>query len=86
MELIKYSRECFPLTPHLNTPLEFEDADTAAYFYEGTLELLRRCDAVLTVRLWGSSKGTKLEIKEAERLNIPVFKKLEPLLQWEREK
>lgn len=42
------------------------------FWLEGTLELLRRCDAVLLVPGWEKSSGTRAEIEEAERLGIPV--------------
>lgn len=39
----------------------------------GTLELLRRSDAVLLLRRWQTSEGARAEKAEAERLGIPVF-------------
>jgi hypothetical protein len=38
---------------------------------------MRRCDAVLLVPGWKLSEGTLGEIKEAKRLEIPVFKELD---------
>lgn len=39
----------------------------------GTLELMRRCDAVLLVHNWRDSEGSLAEVAEAQRLGIPVF-------------
>jgi len=41
--------------------------------YAGTLEIMRRCQAVLVVPGWEASKGTLAEIKEADTLGLPVF-------------
>jgi hypothetical protein len=39
----------------------------------GTLELMRRCDAVILVHNWRDSAGSRAEVDEAKRLGIPVF-------------
>jgi nucleoside 2-deoxyribosyltransferase len=39
----------------------------------GTLELMRRCDAVILTRDWRLSSGAVAEVAEATRLGIPVF-------------
>ena len=74
------------LCPHLNTAL-FEglpgtDDDT---WLQGTMELLRRCDAVLMVPGWPNSEGAKAEREEAERLGLPVFFGREQLAHWLKE-
>lgn len=61
-----------PLTPHANTA-HFDGCLPDAFWLEGTLELLRRCDAVVLVPGWERSRGTKAEIREAEARKIPVF-------------
>lgn len=59
-------------------------------FYEYSLAWLRASDAVFIVpnekglRDWQDSKGTLAEIKEAERLGIPVFYSFEGLLEWNK--
>lgn len=61
----------FPaLCPHTNTA-HFSGSDEL--FLAGTLEMLRRCDAVVLVPGWESSAGTLSEIAEAKRLGIPVY-------------
>jgi len=64
------------ICPHLNS-INFEGLNTEQHFIDGTLELMRRCDAVLLVPGWKLSEGTLGEIKEAKRLEIPVFKELD---------
>jgi hypothetical protein len=61
-----------PMIPHANTRF-FEGLQTPEFWYEGTLELLRRCDAVALVDGYASSKGTRAEIKEANDRGMPVF-------------
>lgn len=61
------------LCPHTNTRF-FDKAGDDAVFLEGTMEMLRRCNAMLLVQPdWHKSSGTKAEIAEALRLHIPVF-------------
>src|SRR5947207_11192639 len=62
-----------PLSPHSNTGLKFFGTITEDFWYEGTLELLRRCDAVIMVPGYESSRGARAECEEAHRLNLPVF-------------
>lgn len=43
------------------------------FWVDGTLEIMRRCDAVVLVPGWDKSTGTRGEIAEARALGIPVF-------------
>ncbi len=61
-----------PLIPHANTR-HFVGLCTPEFWYAGTLELLKRCDAVAMVRGWHLSKGAADERDEAKRLGIYVF-------------
>lgn len=61
-----------PLTPHKNTA-HMEGLADDAFFLAGTMELLRRCDAVLCVSNWRDSVGARAEVEEARRLGLPVF-------------
>jgi len=61
-----------PLCPHSNTRF-FHGQCTPAFWYEGTLELLRRCDAIMLIGNWCTSRGALAEKAEAERLELPVF-------------
>lgn len=60
-----------PLIPHA-IGAHMEGTATDAFWLTGTLELMRRCDAVLVLPGWESSEGTKGEIAEAARCGIPV--------------
>lgn len=53
-----------------------------AYWLAATLELLRRCDAVVLVWGWEASAGTAAEIAEARALGLPVFETTEALRSW----
>jgi hypothetical protein len=61
-----------PLIPHSNTRY-FHGTLPCDFFIQGTLELMRRCDAVLLIGKWEQSQGSLGEKSEAERLKIPVF-------------
>ena len=60
------------LCPHTNAA-HMEGCAPEETSLEGTLELMRRCDAVLLHPDWHSSAGARGEKLEAERLGIPVF-------------
>lgn len=40
---------------------------------EETLSQLRKCDFMYVLKNWEDSKGVKIEIEQAEKLNIPIF-------------
>ncbi len=61
-----------PLIPHANTANFHGEGDDQLWL-DGTMELLRRCDAVVLVPGHEASSGTRAEIAEANRLGIPVF-------------
>ncbi len=70
-----------PICPHTQTRFfQFSAPDQS--FLEGTLEMMRRCDAVMLLRGWEASNGTIGEIKEAQRLGIPVFTNVTELARW----
>ena len=72
------------LSPHLNTAL-FDGLVSDQAFLDGTLELMRRADAVVLIPGWQRSEGTKAEIKEAEKLGIPVLYNAMELSNWVEE-
>lgn len=73
----------YPFIPHTNTGSVFMGTMTPEFWYEGTLEALRRCDAMILVPGWEESKGTIGELEEARvRLKIPVFERIEELKAW----
>ena len=61
------------LCPHTNTRF-FQHSAPDEVWIEGTLELLRRCDALVLVGdRWRESTGTVKELELAHRLGLPVF-------------
>lgn len=61
-----------PLVPHtLGEHMQGTESDL--FWLNITLEMMRRCDAVLVLPGWETSEGTKGEIKEATRLGMPLF-------------
>jgi len=62
-----------PITPHFLSS-GIEDAGNAQFWYDATLEVLRRCDALLALENWHESNGALNEIREAEEvIKIPTF-------------
>lgn len=61
-----------PLCPHTNTQ-NFHGELTAEFWYQGTLELLRRCDAALFLPSWTKSNGSLAEHRWCEENSLPFF-------------
>jgi nucleoside 2-deoxyribosyltransferase len=70
-----------PVIPHANTR-SFHKEFPEEFMLEATLELMRRCDAVVLTEGWQESSGTRDEICEANWLGIPVFYTLFGLKSW----
>src|SRR3989304_8459065 len=62
------------ICPHLNTD-HFEVDCSCVYedYMEGDLEILSRCDMVVTLPDWQESPGATREVCRARFLNIPVL-------------
>jgi len=61
-----------PLIPHANTA-HFHGTLEDQFWLDGTLELLRRCDAIMLCPGWEKSVGSQEERAEMYRLKRPVF-------------
>jgi hypothetical protein len=72
-----------PCVPHAIGE-HFHGQLTDAFWLEGALELLRRCDAVYVFnpRHLETSAGTRDEEAEARRLGLPVFLDLADVAAW----
>lgn len=73
-----------PLIPHANTA-NFHGELSDQFWLDGTLELLRRCDALLLIDGWVVSSGARKERAEAAELSLPIFQgpeALEALKAW----
>ncbi len=77
-ERIKQDGRAFPICPHLLGAGNGEPE----YMYAGTLELMKRCDAVLTLPRWEQSRGAMAEVRVADRMQLPVFHREGELLHW----
>lgn len=60
------------LCPHANSR-HMDGVASDDHFLAGTLELMRRCDAVVLVPNWRDSAGARAEVAEAVSLALPVF-------------
>lgn len=62
-----------PIIPHCNTSHPgFEGAQGYQFWVAGTAKLMARCDAVVLVRGWETSKGATGERDLALQLGIPI--------------
>lgn len=61
-----------PLIPHANTA-HFHGEGEDQFWLDGTLELLRRSDAVMLVNDWGESEGARDEVRLAREMGMTVF-------------
>lgn len=66
----------YPVMPQANTR-SFVGEQTPEFWYEATLELMRRCDGVLAIRVSSTtgetSKGVAAELQEAHKLGMPTL-------------
>lgn len=60
------------ICPHTNTRF-LQGAAPDDVWLKGYLEILRRCDALLTVEGWAHSSGAVAEVKEAQACGVEVF-------------
>lgn len=66
----------YPVVPHACTAHFDRDYPGLAgdeFYLEATIELMRRCDAVMTVQGWEFSSGTRAEMIEAARIGLEVW-------------
>lgn len=61
-----------PLCTHSMTR-HMDGIASEAFMLAGTLELMRRCDAVVLVPNWRDSEGARAEVAEAMRLGLPIM-------------
>lgn len=61
-----------PLIPHANTA-HFHGQCDDQFWLNGTVELLRRCDAAVFIPKWHLSSGSCGEMREAARLDMPFL-------------
>lgn len=71
----------YAVIPHSNTA-HFDGLAPDEFWLEATLELMRRCDAVMMVPGWGDSSGARAEREEALRLLLPVFYTFDDVGAW----
>ena len=86
MDIMKagFSPYC-PWSDFIFALLDTEGSITVQQYQESSMEWLKACDAMLLVEGWEESAGTKAEIFEAKKLNIPVFFLFADLLLWRSE-
>jgi len=65
----------YPIIPHMNTAGFDRTASEVTYDFwiEGTLEVMRRCDAVIMCPGWELSDGAVGELEIANQLKMPVY-------------
>jgi len=72
-----------PVIPHANTAHpEFEQVQPYQFWIDGTIALLLRCDALITVPGWEASKGACAEVRIAGERQMPRFHTTDELRAW----
>ena len=79
LEVAKHG--AMPLCPHANTRF-FDGQCSDAFWLDGTLELLKRCDAIMLVSNWRDSAGARAEMEFALANGIAVFEDFVGLAHW----
>lgn len=69
------------ICPHANTRF-FQGAAPDEVWLAGDLEILSRCDAIITTPDWQRSAGAKAEVAFAYAHGMPCFGTLETLEEW----
>jgi hypothetical protein len=69
------------LCPHLNTYF-MGGMQPDKVWLDGDLEMIRRCDALITVEGWEASVGATAEVELAKEIAIPVFHDLAAFDAW----
>jgi hypothetical protein len=81
MSVIKLG--AYPVSPH-HIGLYVQDGGGQGedWWYDATLELMLRCDAVLMLPRWEASRGATNERSAAIGSGMPVFEDLAELTAW----
>ncbi len=79
LEIWRLGAAC--ICPHTNSRF-FQGAAPDDVWLRGYLEILKRCDALLTARKWDESDGALAEVEFARARGIPVFHFLEDVEGW----
>ncbi len=74
-------RGACPVIPHTNTGAVFMGTLTHEFWYDATMELMRRCDAIVMEPGWEKSKGAAAEAAEASDRGMPIFAVYEDLIE-----
>lgn len=69
------------ICPHTNTRF-FSGAAPDEVWLKGDIEILRRCDALITTPDWKASSGARAEVAFAYAHGIPVFSNTDLLAEW----
>jgi hypothetical protein len=70
-----------PLCPHTNTR-NFDGTKDGQFWLDGTMELMRRCDAMIMTEDWTRSSGARGEFAEMTKLGKPIFYSIDELEKW----
>jgi hypothetical protein len=72
-----------PVIPHANAAhMDGVRGDDYEFWIAGTLELLKRCDALFLMYCWEMSSGSRGEAMEAIGRKMPVFESINDLRIW----
>jgi hypothetical protein len=67
----------YPVIPHTMTA-DFDKLLTDQFWLDGTLEMLKRCDAMVLTYDWEKSSGARAEQAWAHQYNMPWYVDVDP--------
>lgn len=79
-EILRHTDQIVCVVPHSLGRMFKRGPGSPQYWYDATLSLLTRCDALVLVPGWESSSGTRNEVAWCRANDVPVFHGLDELL------
>jgi len=74
LQVMSKNANIIPVVPHLFFPGDMGSVQCAEWYYNATLEVMKKCDAIFVFNdNYKNSVGTLNEIKTAVELGIPVI-------------
>lgn len=72
----------YPVIPHAMTR-NFDKLLTDQFWLDGTLEMMKRCDGLITTPWWNASTGAREEVRVMrDEMHKPIFHDIIQLINW----
>lgn len=76
-----------PLMPTVNSSefCQLSRQDSWEFWMEATARQLSTCNAIMLCQGWKKSTRCMMEVKQAQKMGIPIFTEIEALEEWLKE-